>query len=101
MVNRYSRPNDNPDLLAERQSCPFDTDDLAAKIHGGIQVLRERHRILKAVEDEPELRDTIQDLSHMTRMEKFENSYKKTVIAEKYMDRIIDRNVTQQYEHFQ
>lgn len=103
MPNRYIQYGDNPELANERRDCQFDTDELASRIYGSKQVVQARHRILKAVESEPELADAVQDLdtSFMSRLEKFECSYQRTVLAERHIDRIINRDDPIEYGYYQ
>jgi hypothetical protein len=103
MPNRFIHSNDNPELTQERERCKFDTDILSARIYGSFNAVSEKRRIRKDIESIPELANAKTDLDivFMTRLEKFENSYKNTVLAEKYIDQVIDRNNPEQYEYYQ
>lgn len=103
MPNRYIRFGDNPELTEERRSCKFDTDELAVRIYGSRKIVQDRHRILGAVEAEPQLRNAVKDLdtAFMSRMEKFKSSYENTVLAENFANKMIDRNDFHQYNYFQ
>jgi hypothetical protein len=103
MPNRYIQPGDNPELTEERQSCKFDTNELAVRIYGSRKIVEDRHRILESFESEPQLRNAIPDLdtAFMSRLEKFKNSYENTVLSEKFMDKIIDREDVDQYNYYQ
>ncbi|CAD5231241.1 unnamed protein product [Bursaphelenchus okinawaensis] len=90
MPNRLLHPDHNPDLTSERQNCQFDTDELAARFHGGIDKIRRRHEILKIVESIPELRDSTQDTSFLDRMGKVENGTRNAIRLVKHIEDIIE-----------
>jgi hypothetical protein len=90
MPNRCVRPGDNEDLTAERRLCPFDTDELSARVWGGKQQVKRRHEIEAFVESTPELASTTTDFAFMSRPEQVENVYRNTLKLLKYKDQAVD-----------
>ncbi|GMR31715.1 hypothetical protein PMAYCL1PPCAC_01910 [Pristionchus mayeri] len=59
MPNRCIRPGDNPDLTKERETCTFDTDELAANLYGSRRNLERRREISQKVSADPDFADPI------------------------------------------
>ncbi|CAI2298420.1 unnamed protein product [Caenorhabditis sp. 36 PRJEB53466] len=96
-LNKAIQEGDNPDLTEERLTGTFDTNAMAAQIHGGERRARRRREITAAVAKLPELHDS-KPLPFMTREEKvLEGARKVSLLTQKIKDIVDPTNGAELY----
>uniref|UniRef100_A0A7E4UV06 Acyl-coenzyme A oxidase n=1 Tax=Panagrellus redivivus TaxID=6233 RepID=A0A7E4UV06_PANRE len=97
--NSHIRPNDNPDITAERVKATFDTEALSSIIYGGPEKLNRRREIAKYVDDHPEMKDPY-PTDFMTREMKLENVARKALLWMEHAELATDVGSQEEGFHF-
>ncbi|GMR32552.1 hypothetical protein PMAYCL1PPCAC_02747, partial [Pristionchus mayeri] len=98
MPNQHIRPGDNPDLTKERETCTFDTDELAAHLYGWRSSVERRREITEKVSTDPHFANPILH-EFLSREKRIEATAKKTKALVQRASDIVDVSNPQEMFH--